>query len=365
MSNEVIILGYDDPFSPSSGGAQRYCFEMGRRLVCKGFQVSWLSSYFQGAERDQTVAGVRFVRSGTQYTTYFRSCLKLAATRRDALVFESISAVPFFTPVLARNRTISIIHHLVPYVTMARKVGVLAPLVAGTQNVLTPMLYKQSPIITNSKSTHDELRSQGYSNVQIVRSGVDLPDPGTVSLEAKEKSVVIVGPIRPWKRIGHGLMAFASLPNDWSLNVIGAFESEEYREELIALTEQLGIRRRTNFTGRISEAKKNEIYRKASIAIVASEKEGWGLAAAEPQAYGCPIVGYDVPGIRDSVRNGNTGILVRSGDVAALSEALSQVVENSHLRRRLARNALSMYRSYSWDEVFNDFFEVFTAQFKL
>lgn len=365
MSKRVTILCYDDPFSPKSGGAPRYCFEMGRRLVLEGFQVEWLSSLYPGAARDQTAAGIRFLRSGSEYTTYIHSCLKVVSSHPDALIFESISAVPYFTPVLARHRTLSMIHHVVPLVTITQKVGPFAPLVAGIQNVITPMLYRRMPIITNSKSTLEELHSLGYLNVRTVRSGVDIPDPDRVSIEAKEKSIVIVGPLRPWKRIGHGLMAFAKLSPEWALTVIGPFESEEYREDVLNLAERLGIRQRTTFTGRISEAEKNEIYRKASIAIVASAKEGWGLAAAEPQAYGCPVVGYDVPGIRDSVRNHKTGILVRSGDVSALGGALSQVAENALLLRQLATNAYSMYRSYSWDEVFRDFYAAFATRFGL
>jgi len=366
VSNEVIILdSLGDPFSPWSGGAQRYCYEIGRRLVLEGFEVTWLSNGFQGAARDEVVAGIRFIRHGSQYTSYIRSCLKLSSSHRDALIFESISAIPFFTPILARHRTLSMIHHIVPFATLARKVGTFAPFVAGVQNVLSPLLYRKRPIITNSRSTFDELRGQGYLDVQIVRLGVELPDPAMVAFDAKEKSVVMVGPLRPWKRIGHGLMAFASLPKEWSLNVIGSFESDEYREELTYLADRLGIRGRTNFTGRISEGEKNEIYRKASVAIVTSEKEGWGLAAAEPQAYGCPVVGYDVPGIRDSVHNGKTGILVRSGDVVALSAALTHVTEDPSRLRCLATNAHSLYRGYSWDEVFRDFFQIFTSQFRL
>lgn len=365
MPRKVIILCYDDPLNPKSGGAPRYCFEMGRRLVHEGFQVIWLSSRFKGGARDQTLAGVRFLRSGSEYTTYVHSGLRLAVSYPDAIVFESISAIPFFTPVLAPNRTLSMIHHIVPNVTITQKVGLVAPLVAGIQNILTPVMYRSAPIITNSKSTLEELSNLGYRNLRSVRLGVDVPEPGKVSLQAKEKSIVIVGPLRPWKRIEHGLRAFATLPKEWNLVVIGPFESKEYQAELMSTAKQLGVADRTRFTGRISDADKNDIYRRASISIVTSEKEGWGLAAAEPQAYGCPVVGYDVPGIRDSVCNGLTGVLVRSGDLLALSAALSQVAEDPSRLRELAASAYSLYRSYSWDEVFRDFLEIFTSQFGL
>ena len=178
----------------------------------------------------------------------------------------------------------------------------------------------------------------------------------------KENLVVITGPLRPWKRIEHGLAAFSSLPLDWRLAVIGAFESDAYRLFLLDYATRLGITSRTRFTGRISEASKRQYYRRAKIALVTSEKEGWGLSAMEPQTYGCPVVGYDVPGIRDSVRDGASGTLVGSGDIHALGQALLGLAGDSEGWRRMATNATALYRDYTWDNVFQDFYTVLVSE---
>jgi glycosyltransferase involved in cell wall biosynthesis len=360
--SSLIVLCYDDPLHPKSGGAPRYCFEMAKRLVVRGFDVTWLSSRFPGSRSEETWAGVRFVRAGSEYTTYLHSMIKIIGEDRGAFVFESISGVPYLTPLLARGRTLSIVYHLVPFRTVARKVGVAGPFVTVMQDIVTPLLYSSRPMITISQSTQLELIARGFSNVQIVRMGADLPQPGDVSIEGKEDVVVVTGPLRPWKRIEHCLAAFSILPAHWKLVVIGAFESEDYRQVLLNHAHRLNISGRTLFTGRISELSKHEVYRKAKIALVASEKEGWGFNAMEPQTYGCPVIGYDVPGIRDSVRNGESGILVASGNIQALGQALLDLVNDGERCCLMAAKALSLYRDHTWDDVFEDFYRVLKTE---
>jgi glycosyltransferase involved in cell wall biosynthesis len=302
------------------------------------------------------------VRAGSEYTNFLHSMLKLVGDHRDAFAFESISAVPFFAPVLSRRGALSMVHHVVPLKTVVGKVGPLAPIVIGLQDFVTPIVYEHHPIITNSLSTQRELVKSGYSNVRVVRSGADPPPLGEVSIHDKEDIVVVTGPLRPWKRIEDCLRSFSSMPPAWKLIVIGAFESENYRERLEQLASHLHISGRTFFTGRISETSKREVYRKAKIALVTSEKEGWGLSAVEPQTYGCPVVGYDVPGIRDSVRNRGSGILVESGNLGALTDALLELAADTEKRQRLAAGAFSLYRDYTWDNVFEDFYSILTSE---
>jgi glycosyltransferase involved in cell wall biosynthesis len=285
--------------------------------------------------------------------------MDLPRRSRRAIVFESISAVPYFTPLFARGPVLSMVHHVIPRSVIVQKVGLLGLLVEGIQNWVTPWLYRTRSVITNVGSAQAELRSLGYSNVHAVRTGVDVPLSGTFPLDQKVDLVVVAGPLRPWKRIEHCLEAFSALPERWSLCVFGAFENDAYRDRIVDLAQRLGIAQRVTFPGRIPEEEKHRIYRRAKVALVASEKEGWGLAAVEPQTFGCPVVAYDVPGVRDSVRNGETGILVPSGDVKALRRALCSLVEDEADWHRFARRASEAYLSHSWDEVFTDFYSVF------
>ena len=70
-----------------------------------------------------------------------------------------------------------------------------------------------------------------------------------------------------------------------------------------SLKTEYGIRERVHFLGRISDEEKSKLYSIAKLSFSASVKEGWGLSNMESQSFGCPVVGYDVPGVRDSCLN--------------------------------------------------------------
>lgn len=67
-------------------------------------------------------------------------------------------------------------------------------------------------------------------------------------------------------------------------------------------------------------------------AFIRKLQEGWGLNVAEANALGVPCVAYNVTGLRDSIRNGETGSLVTSGDIQALAERLIKVLEDKQFK---------------------------------
>ena len=81
-----------------------------------------------------------------------------------------------------------------------------------------------------------------------------------------------------------------------------------------------------------------------------SPKEGWGLTVVEAGACGTAVVAADSPGLRDSVRDGETGLLVPWGDDARLTDALARVLEDHGLRARLARAGLAWAARFQWLE---------------
>jgi glycosyltransferase involved in cell wall biosynthesis len=69
----------------------------------------------------------------------------------------------------------------------------------------------------------------------------------------------------------------------------------------------------------------------------------------EAAACGTPTVASDSPGLRDSVRDGVTGLLAPHGDVAALAERLALVLADPDLRERLGAQARNFAEQFSWD----------------
>src|SRR5439155_26406399 len=112
---------------------------------------------------------------------------------------------------------------------------------------------------------------------------------------------------------------------------------------LAAVRARVAARRlegRVDLLGWVDEAEKVRLLQTAHVFASTSEKEGWGLTVLEAAACGTPAVATDVPGLRDAVRGGETGLLVRPGDVPAPAAALCRVLEDQGLRERLGATAV-------------------------
>jgi len=130
------------------------------------------------------------------------------------------------------------------------------------------------------------------------------------------------------------------------LRVVG---SGHARPGLEALARERGLADAVEFTGFVSEAQKITAIQEAAVLVNTSEKEGFGLTVIEANACGTPNVATDVPGLRDAVRDGETGLLVRFGDPAALAAAVLRIITDDGLRDRLVANGRVWAARFSWE----------------
>jgi glycosyltransferase involved in cell wall biosynthesis len=138
------------------------------------------------------------------------------------------------------------------------------------------------------------------------------------------------------------------------LNIVGRGDYIE----LARLAESLGIKQSVKFIGEVSEEQKYEILKRAWIFVTTSMKEGWGLSVIEANYFGAPAVAYDVPGLRDSINDGVTGLLVPSGNIEELAKAIVKVLNDTELRERLSQNARSWASSFSYERTAEEFAKV-------
>jgi glycosyltransferase involved in cell wall biosynthesis len=120
-------------------------------------------------------------------------------------------------------------------------------------------------------------------------------------------------------------------------------------EELLRLKEELNLNS-VRFCGRLNEKQKMQILQSGWVYVIPSMKEGWGISTLEANACGTPAIAYDVSGLRDSIKHGKTGLLVESGNIKALSEAIITILEDEELREKLSENALEYSKQFSWDK---------------
>src|SRR5262249_7975840 len=192
-----------------------------------------------------------------------------------------------------------------------------------------------------SESTRDDLVARGIdrSRIAVARCGLTQADYAVATPPAArtEPVVVFLGRLRKYKGAQHAIRAFPSVVARVPAARLRIVGDGPYRGELERMTRALGIADRVDFLGAVSQQGKVEALNEAQIAVCPSPKEGWGLTVIEANACGAPVVASRSHGLIESVRDGETGILVPHGDHPALAKALVTLLVDRDLRLRQAR----------------------------
>lgn len=110
-----------------------------------------------------------------------------------------------------------------------------------------------------------------------------------------------------------------------------------HRQPVEALAAELGLDGQVQFLGVCRDVP--ALLMRNKIAVLSTHYEGMPLALIEGMAAGCAVIGSDVPGVREVIRDGEDGLLVPESDPAALADALARLLTEPDLGERLATNA--------------------------
>ncbi len=124
-----------------------------------------------------------------------------------------------------------------------------------------------------------------------------------------------------------------------------------YRGALEARIARLGLSGHVRLLGHVGGEEKLDLLRKTRVLVYTSPKEGWGLSVIEANAMGVPVIASNAPGLRESVRDGETGFLVPHGDVAALADRLSALLSDDELWGRMGQAGIRWASRFDWDRM--------------
>jgi len=355
-------LNWRDITHPQAGGCELHLHEIGKRIVEAGHSVSLFCGAYDGCERSDEVDGIKIIRKGGAYTVYFYALSEyLSGLRKNHydVVVDDINGVPFFTPLYIGRPKLAILHHLVKEIFFRELPVTLRP-VGYTAEKLIPVVYGKIPFVTVSKSTKAEMVEAGITagNIEIVHNGIsDMYKPNP-SLKSREPHIVYLGRLKTYKQLDHLIDAGVLLKErieGVKLSIAGTGEAEEDLKEL-ARHRDMGAT--VEFCGFIDEDEKLRLLQSAWLFVTPSQKEGWGLTVIEANACGVPAIAYDVPGLRDSIRYGETGLLVGKKTVENLAACMEKTICDEAQRGRLSRNALKWSKNFSWDKSASKFLSI-------
>lgn len=183
------------------------------------------------------------------------------------------------------------------------------------------------------------------------------PGPG---IGSEGRYILYVGGISPNKNLATLVEAYARIRPEWKLLLVGDYESDGflscYRELRMAV-QSSGLESRILFTGYVPDEKLIEIYRGASLFVMPSLDEGFGLPALEAMACGVPIIASDENALAEVV--GGAGILVNPRNADALAEAIARVVGDPVLAADLRQRSLARSSQFSWERAAREMTHIF------
>lgn len=205
-----------------------------------------------------------------------------------------------------------------------------------------------------------ELFGFAPDRTHAVPMGVDTtlfgPQPRAVARAAlgigqDERVVLSVGRIEPFKGVGVLVRALALLdtPQDVRLLVVGGRKGEPGTEWLRETARASGVSGLLDWRPAVPQRELPAYYAAADVCAVPSLHETFGLVALEAMACGTPVAASDAGGLRELVRHGETGLLCKPGDAAALAEALHAMLGDAPLARRMGEAGAAQARRFTWD----------------
>lgn len=366
----ILIFNWRDIKHTWAGGAEWYFQEMAKRWVLEGNNVTIFCGRDSKTRSNDVIDGVEIIRRGGFYTVYIWAFLYYVAKLRGKydVVIDSENGIPFFTPFFVWVPKILVIHHIHKDYLKENAVFslrhirsfILSHVAYLLESVIMPLAYNKVHTVTVSESSRQDIIRLGMGtseSISIVSPGVNINQYENIA-KTTYPSFVYLGRLKAYKNIDIAIYAFKLYRKNNHTARFTIAGDGSAKPELESLVRDLHLRQSVQFTGKVEEREKIKLLSQSWAAIQHSSYEGWGMTVIETNAGGTPVIASDVNGLRDSVVNNKTGLLVPLKNIKALAVAMETITLNTDMRMSLSKGALLWSRNFSWDTISEQFMAI-------
>ena len=223
-------------------------------------------------------------------------------------------------------------------------------------------------VTANSSKTAESADRIIKTNIELIPMGVDLDlfYKDKTNKKNKNPKIIFVGRLIDWKGVGYLLDAIAKVKIKYPTILLEIIGDGSEKVNLQKRVKELKIENNVVFWGSIPNHKLPYFYRSSDIFVIPSiindngETEGLGTVTLEAMACGIPVIGTDVGGIPDIIKNKVTGFLVEEKNGEAIADCIIKILGNKSLRDDMCQNAQKIIvERFSWDVVSDRFIELY------
>lgn len=327
MSKPILLITHD--FRPKTGGIARY--------------LGLLSDFF---EKDMVVVSdehellARFF-----WPRWIKSIGLLYRTRHTYRHVLVSHVLPFGTAAFCTSfftgKPYSVILHGMDFALATQ---------SWFKRFLTKLVLSRADhVFVNSQVLFKELRcfQKGIASIHVVYPPVvfrskqqKLPTDKTFRLLTVSRLVERKGHRRVFEALDQ-LRKRHALPENFRYDVVGEGPGRASLQEAV---EQLNLSRLVEFHGLVEDEQLGHFFANADLFIMpvvadSLDKEGFGMVYLEAACYGVPSVATNLSGVDEAILDGQTGLLVKDGDIGALANTLKRCMDQPGLRKQLGSQA--------------------------
>ena len=367
---KILWLSWKDSAHPLAGGAETVSTQIRERLVSNGHTVSLMTSSYPNALPKETVNGVEIIRLGNRYSVYLkvRSYYKAFLTDWPDLIIDEMNTLPFASSFYSSQKNILLTYQLareVWFYQIAFPFSLIGFLVESLYLRLLAAKGRYELALTESTSTKVDLIKHGFSDefVRVFRVGMALQPLSSLPQKKDRTTILSLGTLRPMKRTLHAIKAFETardiIP---TLQLVVAGDATGwYGAKITRYVHASRHRDAIIVKGRVPLEVRVSLMKEASLILVTSIKEGWGLTVTEANSQGTPAIAYDTDGLRDSLKDKETGMLVTSGDYRQMGKTIVEILDDTKRYDSLRENAWEWSKEFTFENSYGDFVNAMSA----
>ncbi|MBP7842386.1 glycosyltransferase [Candidatus Woesebacteria bacterium] len=366
---KILFFNWRDTKHTWSGGAEVYVHEIAKNLVADDHKVTVFCGNDGNHPRNEVLDGVQIVRRGGFYTVYIWAFLYYMKKFRGLfdVVVDCENGIPFFTPLFVEKPKVLLIHHIHQEIFRAHLRFPMSVIAEFIESKLMPIVYKNQTILTVSESTQNEIVRIGLGskeNISIIYCGIADPDLEILkkNKETEYPSFLYLGRLKQYKNVDVAIKAFKKVVIKYPKSKLTIAGDGEKKDDLELLIKKLDLQNSVEMLGKVTEQEKFELYAKSWVCVHPSEMEGWGITVIEANSYGTPVIASDTSGLRESVVDGKSGILVPTKNISALAEKMEFLIKNHSIRKEYAQNAREWSENFRWSRSAESFVQSIKTQ---